>query len=57
MKYICIYIPKAVVLVQSKIGLDRAVGLLGAHHESRFDNLNRSMCRTRRVLYACEKSR
>ncbi|THG19844.1 hypothetical protein TEA_020940 [Camellia sinensis var. sinensis] len=40
---------RAVALVQSKIGLDRVVGPVRAHHGSRFDNPNRSMCRTRRA--------
>ncbi|THF97259.1 hypothetical protein TEA_008087 [Camellia sinensis var. sinensis] len=38
---------KEVALVQSKIGLDRAVELVKAHYGSRFDNSNRSMCITR----------
>ncbi|KAL7218795.1 hypothetical protein ACSBR2_011959 [Camellia fascicularis] len=38
--------------LQSVIGLEGAVWLVKAHQRSRFDNLNHSICRTRRVLYA-----
>ena len=38
-------------------GLDGVVWLVGGYYVSRFDNRNRSMCRTRRVLYESKKSR
>mgnify|MGYP003702566663 CR=1 FL=1 len=28
----------------------------GAYHGTRFDNLNRAMCKPRRVLYECKKT-